>query len=96
MHMHTHAHTHAHTHTHTHTHTGSESTDARLRGLHRFLTRVARHPVLGSTKLLRDFLTIKDDKVSFRYKAVATAYEASLLTSTTFYWLIPQYSSYIS
>lgn len=36
--------------------------EARRRGLENFLNRVASHPVLGSTKLLRDFLTEKDDK----------------------------------
>ena len=36
--------------------------EARRRGLENFLNRVANHPVLGCTKLLRDFLTEKDDK----------------------------------
>ncbi len=36
--------------------------EARRRGLENFLNRVANHPVLGSTKLLRDFLVEKDDK----------------------------------
>ena len=36
--------------------------EARRRGLEHFLNRVANHPVLGSTRLLHDFLTAKDDK----------------------------------
>ena len=42
-----------------------DGVEARRRGLERFLARVAKHPVLCSTKLFHVFLTLKDDKVSF-------------------------------
>ena len=41
-----------------------EGNEARRRGLEKFLVRVARHPVLASTKLFHEFLTArKDEKV---------------------------------
>ena len=42
---------------------GIEENEARRRGLEKFLIRIARHPVLSSTKLFREFLTAKDEKV---------------------------------
>ena len=42
---------------------GMEENEARRRGLEKFLIRIARHPVLASTKLFREFLTAKDEKV---------------------------------
>lgn len=40
-----------------------EENEARRKGLEKFLIRIARHPVLASTKLFREFLTAKDEKV---------------------------------
>ena len=44
--------------------------EARRRGLERFINRVARHPVLGASRALHEFLTNKDSKVS---KKVSTS-----------------------
>ncbi len=40
-----------------------DGVEARRRGLERFLERVAKHPVLCSTKIFHAFLTAKDEKV---------------------------------
>ena len=47
-------------------HLGSQQDfiESRRRGLERFLNRVAKHPVLGCTKILYEFLTASGDKVT--------------------------------
>ena len=37
--------------------------ETRRRRLEKFLARVARHPLLGATKIFNEFLTVNDDKV---------------------------------
>ena len=43
--------------------------EARRRGLERFINRVAGHPVLGASRVLHEFLTNKDSKVSKKVTA---------------------------
>ena len=60
---------------------GSTETDGielRRRGLEKFLHRIAIHPLLGSTKLFQDFLTIKDDKVRAFLSSLPTRQKCSI------------------
>ena len=56
--------------------------ESRRRALERFVQRVAKHPALGNSRALHDFLTIKDSKVNST-QPYSTAYNIALTHTHT-------------